>query len=92
MSTQPKQTCAGITRKGREYESGSGQEKRGIVLPFETHSITFDNIRYEVDMPLVFSKTYHAQEESSNCYTNHYLLIPAGDEELWYQPRPARTT
>ncbi|KAL3628122.1 hypothetical protein CASFOL_027168 [Castilleja foliolosa] len=25
--------------------------KRGMILPFETHSITFDDIRYAVDMP-----------------------------------------
>ncbi|KAG8643795.1 hypothetical protein MANES_11G067100v8 [Manihot esculenta] len=27
------------------------QNKRGMVLPFEPHSITFDEIRYSVDMP-----------------------------------------
>ncbi|GER56174.1 pleiotropic drug resistance protein 2, partial [Striga asiatica] len=26
-------------------------KKKGMVLPFEPHSITFDNIRYSVDMP-----------------------------------------
>lgn len=28
-------------------------KKRGMVLPFEPHSITFDDIRYAVDMPQV---------------------------------------
>ncbi|KNA08458.1 hypothetical protein SOVF_162410 isoform A [Spinacia oleracea] len=29
----------------------AAQVKRGMVLPFEQHSITFDDIRYSVDMP-----------------------------------------
>ena len=31
----------------------TGNENRGMVLPFEPHSITFDDIRYSVDMPAV---------------------------------------
>lgn len=31
----------------------SPNEERGMVLPFEPHSITFDDIRYSVDMPQV---------------------------------------
>ena len=27
--------------------------KRGMVLPFEPHSITFDEVSYSVDMPQV---------------------------------------
>ena len=27
--------------------------KRGMVLPFQPHSITFDDVRYSVDMPEV---------------------------------------
>lgn len=27
--------------------------KRGMVLPFEPHSITFDEVTYSVDMPQV---------------------------------------
>lgn len=27
--------------------------KRGMVLPFEPHSITFDDVSYSVDMPQV---------------------------------------
>ena len=30
-----------------------GNKKRGMVLPFEPHSITFDDIIYSVDMPQV---------------------------------------
>lgn len=36
--------------------SFSGQEqnrRRGMILPFEPHSIAFDEIRYAVDMPQV---------------------------------------
>ena len=29
--------------------------KKGMVLPFQPHSITFDDIRYSVDMPEVTS-------------------------------------
>ncbi|KAG6409673.1 hypothetical protein SASPL_127715 [Salvia splendens] len=29
----------------------TGNDNRGMVLPFEPHSITFDDIRYSVDMP-----------------------------------------
>lgn len=29
-------------------------KKRGMVLPFEPHTITFDEIRYAVDMPQVY--------------------------------------
>jgi hypothetical protein len=30
--------------------------KRGMVLPFEPHSITFDEVSYSVDMPQVIYK------------------------------------
>lgn len=29
--------------------------RRGMILPFEMHSITFDEIRYFIDMPQVTS-------------------------------------
>lgn len=29
------------------------RRNKGMVLPFEQHSLTFDNILYSVDMPLV---------------------------------------
>ncbi|KAK4380974.1 Pleiotropic drug resistance protein 1 [Sesamum angolense] len=29
----------------------NGNRKRGMILPFEPHSITFDDVRYSVDMP-----------------------------------------
>ncbi|KAM7471717.1 hypothetical protein LguiA_009900 [Lonicera macranthoides] len=32
--------------------SGTNNVKKGMVLPFEQYSITFDEIRYSVDMPL----------------------------------------
>lgn len=31
----------------------SHRRKRGMVLPFEPHSLTFDEITYSVDMPQV---------------------------------------
>ena len=30
--------------------------KRGMILPFEPHSITFDDIKYSVDMPQVIGE------------------------------------
>lgn len=35
----------------------TSNKKKGMVLPFKPHSITFDDIRYSVDMPEVSS--YH---------------------------------
>jgi hypothetical protein len=35
-------------------EAGANK-KRGMVLPFEPHSITFDNVVYSVDMPQVIT-------------------------------------
>lgn len=28
-------------------------QKKGMILPFEPHSITFDDVKYSVDMPQV---------------------------------------
>lgn len=33
--------------------NGQEQNKKGMVLPFTPYSITFDNIKYFVDMPAV---------------------------------------
>ncbi|KAI3525096.1 hypothetical protein L1887_03768 [Cichorium endivia] len=33
---------------------GNQNKKRGMVLPFEPHCITFDNIKYSVNMPQLF--------------------------------------
>ena len=33
-------------------------KKKGMVLPFQPHSITFDDIRYSVDMPEVTSYSF----------------------------------
>ena len=34
-------------------EEDNRHKKKGMVLPFEPHSITFNDIRYSVDMPQV---------------------------------------
>ncbi|KAG5607593.1 hypothetical protein H5410_029085 [Solanum commersonii] len=34
-----------------EESETEGEKKKGMVLPFEPHSITFDNVVYSVDMP-----------------------------------------
>lgn len=42
------------SEKLEELKDGTNENKqKGMVLPFEPHSITFDNIRYSVDMPQV---------------------------------------
>lgn len=32
---------------------GSQSKKKGMILPFEPHSITFNDVKYSVDMPQV---------------------------------------
>ncbi|KAK0570618.1 hypothetical protein LWI29_004030 [Acer saccharum] len=36
------------------FSEASETRKRGMILPFEPHSITFDEIRYTIDMPRMF--------------------------------------
>jgi len=44
----------GITRSGSAtVENHSGTTQRGMVLPFAPLSLTFNNIKYFVDMPQV---------------------------------------
>jgi len=47
------------TLSGRQETVGvetKHSRKRGMVLPFEPHSITFDEVSYSVDMPQVIYK------------------------------------
>ena len=39
--------------RGDSVTESSHGKKKGMVLPFEPHSITFDDIVYSVDMPVV---------------------------------------
>lgn len=36
-----------------EAVEGNENQQRGMILPFEPHSLTFDNVTYSVDMPAV---------------------------------------
>ena len=48
-----------INRSGSDsVGEASNNRKKGMVLPFEPHSITFNDVIYSVDMPQVsrFSK------------------------------------
>jgi hypothetical protein len=45
-----------LTNAGRGEIVGADTRKRGMVLPFTPLSITFDNIKYSVDMPQVSTK------------------------------------
>jgi hypothetical protein len=49
-STSPS-TLSG--RQERVFVETKHSRKRGMVLPFEPHSITFDEVTYSVDMPQV---------------------------------------
>ncbi|CAN1121692.1 Pleiotropic drug resistance protein 1 [Linum perenne] len=42
---------AGSAIVGADDDETNGNKKRGMVLPFEPHSITFDDVVYSVDMP-----------------------------------------
>jgi hypothetical protein len=44
---------AGNSRRSNAVADSSHGNKRGMVLPFEPYSITFDEIVYSVDMPQV---------------------------------------
>ncbi|XP_050231595.1 pleiotropic drug resistance protein 1-like [Mercurialis annua] len=53
-SNEPGKTGGAIQLTSASSEAvveGSHQKKKGMVLPFEPHSITFNDIKYSVDMP-----------------------------------------
>ncbi|KAL1810497.1 hypothetical protein DCAR_0730200 [Daucus carota subsp. sativus] len=52
-----------------EESAAGNQKKKGMVLPFEPHSITFDDIKYSVDMP---------QEMKEQGVTEDKLLLLKG--------------
>ena len=37
-------------------ESTNQNQKKGMILPFEPYSLTFDDIKYSVDMPKVITQ------------------------------------
>lgn len=41
------------TDGGDSITESQNNNKKGMVLPFEPHSITFDDVVYSVDMPQV---------------------------------------
>ncbi|KAH6836491.1 pleiotropic drug resistance 12 [Perilla frutescens var. hirtella] len=49
-STQ-RSISSGILPMRTEAIEANGNQKRGMILPFEPHSITFDDVRYSVDLP-----------------------------------------
>ncbi|KAL5562676.1 hypothetical protein UlMin_032423 [Ulmus minor] len=46
-----KRASSSTSRKKQAVEENSNLKKRGMILPFEPHSLTFDDISYSVDMP-----------------------------------------
>lgn len=45
--------CAENSRRSTAVADSSRGKERGMVLPFEPYSITFDEIVYSVDVPQV---------------------------------------
>lgn len=63
---------------------GDRNRRRGMILPFVPLSITFDDIRYAVDMPQVHFYFFCAavaafRHSIQRCCTKDFLLL-AGDE------------
>jgi len=52
-----------VAGRGAEILEGTnGNRKRGMVLPFQPLAITFDEIRYSVDMPVVWKYLHKTLE------------------------------
>ena len=62
----------------RQEATGSNHNRRGMILPFEPHSITFDEVTYAVDMPQVMQKqiTYMKEKkEKRSLYSTFKALL-----------------
>ncbi|XP_076922113.1 pleiotropic drug resistance protein 1-like [Bidens hawaiensis] len=51
VSTEDESASATELSSVKKEGEGSHNKKKGMILPFEPHSITFDDIKYSVDMP-----------------------------------------
>ncbi|KAJ9179101.1 hypothetical protein P3X46_010924 [Hevea brasiliensis] len=51
FNQQTNTDCGYEIRRGKSPRSSQNNHKKGMVLPFEPHSITFDEIIYSIDMP-----------------------------------------
>ncbi|XP_076892789.1 pleiotropic drug resistance protein 1-like [Bidens hawaiensis] len=51
VSTDDESALATELSSMKKEDEGSHSKKKGMILPFEPHSITFDDIKYSVDMP-----------------------------------------
>lgn len=52
----PEQGNTEQTEEGTELSEQANQnKKKGMILPFEPYSLTFDDIKYSVDMPKVIT-------------------------------------
>lgn len=54
----------------RQVDIEVNENKKGMVLPFAPLSITFDNVRYSVDMPKVVQHTIAAL-----IFSNKYFFL-----------------
>lgn len=74
-AAQQNSLFSGSTRAG----SGLNQGKKGMVLPFLPLSITFDSIRYSVNMPQV-SSAYVCHNVAQTYLVNNARMKCAGNE------------
>ncbi|KVH98014.1 hypothetical protein Ccrd_023769 [Cynara cardunculus var. scolymus] len=50
-ATEDSTDAGAIELAPRSADDGSQTKKKGMILPFEPHSITFNDVKYSVDMP-----------------------------------------
>jgi hypothetical protein len=49
--------------------------QRGMILPFQKLSITFDDITYSVDVPQVYSNKHFNLSRSLSLFTHHLTIL-----------------
>ena len=54
------------TQTGERRSEETHNKKKGMILPFEPHSITFDDVEYAVDMPQVTLVFFDLSEYQTN--------------------------
>lgn len=53
LHTERGDETRGTSTRSEAIVESNQNKKKGMILPFEPHSITFDDIKYSVDMPQV---------------------------------------
>lgn len=63
-----------LSRKKKSVTENKHYGKRGMILSFEPHCITFDEVTYSVDMPQVIYK-HNKMIEKHLCLLNFHSYI-----------------